>query len=118
MWWQPTDVLQNYVMERGDMTSYTSLAAFSEATGQERHGVILDYDALEHVPMDDPSKPEAVYTPEGIDFTPKAGSAALDAGCVLPNITDGYIGKAPDLGAVERGAKPVVYGPRTGSRHP
>lgn len=37
------------------------------------------------------------------DGYPTAGSAAIDAGVVLPGITDGYQGKAPDLGAYEFG---------------
>jgi len=30
----------------------------------------------------------------------------------LPNITDGFLGKAPDLGAYEYGAPLPHYGPR------
>jgi hypothetical protein len=33
---------------------------------------------------------------------------------VIPNVTDGYVGAAPDLGALEVGAPSPVYGPRTG----
>ena len=33
---------------------------------------------------------------------PESGSKAIDAGVVIPNITDGFQGKAPDLGAYER----------------
>ena len=40
------------------------------------------------------------------DGVPTADSEAIDAGVVLPGITDGFTGKAPDLGAYERG-KPV-----------
>jgi hypothetical protein len=31
---------------------------------------------------------------------------------VLPNVTDGYNGRAPDLGALERGQDMPHYGPR------
>ena len=41
-----------------------------------------------------------------------ATSAAVDAGVVIPNITDGFTGKAPDLGAYELGALLPQYGPR------
>ena len=37
---------------------------------------------------------------------PTADSAAVDAGLVIPGITDGFTGAAPDLGAYERG-KPL-----------
>jgi hypothetical protein len=41
-----------------------------------------------------------------------AKSAAIDAGVVLPNINDGFAGKAPDLGAHELGKPMPAYGPR------
>jgi hypothetical protein len=37
------------------------------------------------------------------DGYPVAGSKAIDAGVVIPGITDGFKGKAPDLGAYEFG---------------
>ena len=37
------------------------------------------------------------------DGYPTAGSAAIDAGIVIEGITDGFTGKAPDLGAYEFG---------------
>ena len=42
----------------------------------------------------------------------KPGSAAIDRGVVLPNINDGFAGKAPDLGALEAGQPLPIYGPR------
>lgn len=36
---------------------------------------------------------------------PTAGSGAIDAGLVMPGITDGFHGKAPDIGAYEFGGK-------------
>jgi len=44
------------------------------------------------------------------DGLPVAGSAAVDAGVDIPGITDGYKGKAPDLGAYEYGAEHWVAG--------
>jgi hypothetical protein len=46
------------------------------------------------------------------DLRLKAGSAAVDAGVVLPNVNDNYTGKAPDLGAYELGQDLPHYGPR------
>ena len=37
------------------------------------------------------------------DFSPKSGSAIIDAGAVISGITDGYQGSAPDMGAFESG---------------
>jgi len=41
-----------------------------------------------------------------------AGCAAVDAGVILPNINDGFVGGAPDLGAYELGKPLPTYGPR------
>lgn len=40
----------------------------------------------------------------GQDGVPTADSGAVDAGVAIPGITDGFVGKAPDVGAYERGA--------------
>lgn len=36
----------------------------------------------------------------------------IDVGEVLPNFNDGFVGKAPDLGAFEKGAPPLEFGRR------
>jgi hypothetical protein len=47
-----------------------------------------------------------------LDFRLKPGSPAIDAGVELPSITDGFTGKAPDIGAFETGRPLLQYGPR------
>jgi len=96
--------------------SYKTLQEFSQATGQEQHGVLVDYDIFQNVKKADPEKPGEVFFAKDFDFRLVPGSKAVDAGCVLPNINDGYSGAAPDLGALEIGAPEVIYGPRTGNR--
>lgn len=91
---------------------YGTLREYSEAAGQDRHSVLVDYDVFAHVGMPDRSDPQRVYTPDGFDFSLRAGSAAVDAGVVLPTITDGFTGRAPDLGAFEVGRPAFHYGPR------
>ncbi len=91
---------------------YGTLKDYQEATGQERHSVLVDYDVFVRVPKPDASDPQRVYTPEGLDFSLRPASAAVDAGVVLPTITDGFTGKAPDLGAFESGRPALHYGPR------
>jgi hypothetical protein len=91
---------------------YPSLQDYRAATGQEQHSVLVDYDVFAHVSKPDPSDPQRVYTPDGFDFSLRAGSAPIDAGVELPTITDGFTGKAPDLGAFESGRPPFHYGPR------
>ena len=121
VYWQPTETMQDYSFTgrgRGnnradEVLRFDSLKAFNAATGQERNGVMLDYDVFERVQPPDPEDPEHVYQVEELDFRLRAGSAAVDAGCVLPSLTDGFTGDAPDLGAYERGKPLPVYGPRT-----
>ena len=62
--------------------------------------------------LPDYRRPHKPYQPEAIDFRLRKGAAAVDAGLILPNINDGYTGRAPDLGAIERGEDAVIYGPR------
>ena len=44
------------------------------------------------------------------DYRPKASSPLVDAGVVFPPYTDGYVGKAPDIGAYELGGERWVAG--------
>jgi hypothetical protein len=89
-----------------------TLADFARRTGQERHGVTIDYNVFRNVRPPDPSRPHAIYPVGDLDFQLRPGSAAVDAGVVLPNVNDGFTGKAPDLGALELGQPVPVYGPR------
>ena len=91
---------------------FATLKAFTEATGQEKHGVLVDYDVFERAAAPDRSDPQRIYRPEAFDFRLKPGSAAVDAGVAIPNITDDVTGKAPDLGAYELGRPIPHYGPR------
>lgn len=91
---------------------FATLKEYSRATGQDRHSVLLDYDVFVNAPMPDYSDPTHVVPPESVDLQLRAHSKAVDAGQVLPNITDGYSGKAPDLGAYEYGQPVPHYGPR------
>jgi hypothetical protein len=92
--------------------SFATLKEYSRATGQDRHSVLLDYDTFVNAPMPDYSDPTHVVPPETVDLQLKARSRAIDAGTVLPSITDGFSGKAPDLGAYEYGQPEPHYGPR------
>ena len=74
--------------------------------------MVVDYDVFTRVPKPDQTDPQRIYSPDGFDFRLKPGSAAVDAGVVLPSITDGFTGRAPDLGARELGRELPHYGPR------
>jgi hypothetical protein len=95
---------------------YATLAEFSADTHQDTHSVLLDYDVFVHVPpLDarDVKTVQKVYNADDLDFTLKPGSAAVDRGAIIPTVTDGYRGEAPDLGALESGQPAPHYGPRT-----
>jgi len=95
---------------------FTSLAQYSAETGQDRHSVLLDYDIFMHVPMLDAKDMKSVqklYNASDLDFRLKPGSAAVDKGMAIANVTDGFTGAAPDLGALEVGVPAPHYGPRS-----
>jgi hypothetical protein len=99
-----------------ELRRFRTLAEYSRATHQDEHSVLLDYDIFVNVPKldaQDLKRVQALYKGEELDFELKPGSAAVDRGVVLPNVTDGFTGKAPDLGALEVGEQPPHYGPRS-----
>ena len=94
---------------------YASFADYVKGSRQDQHSVTLDYAVFINVPQLDAKDLKAVqriYKAEDLNFQLKPGSAAVDRGVVLPNVTDGFNGKAPDLGALEVGHPAPVYGPR------
>lgn len=92
---------------------FKTLKEYQDATGQERHSRLVDFNVFVNVKKPDPNDPQHLYNPEDYDFRLRPGSAAVDAGVVLPTINDEYTGKAPDLGAFETGTPRLHYGPRT-----
>jgi hypothetical protein len=94
---------------------YATLAEYSAATGQDTHSVLVDYDIFVNVPQlnaQDPVQRTTVFDITGVDFRLKPNAVAVDRGAVIPNVTDGYTGQAPDLGALEVGQPVPHYGPR------
>jgi hypothetical protein len=78
----------------------------------ERHAVLVDAATVFASGLGRPADYEQQFDPAKIDLSLKARSAAVDAGQVLPNVNDGFTGKAPDLGAYELGRPLPHYGPR------
>jgi hypothetical protein len=60
----------------------------------------------------DPKTVQRLYDFKALDFRLRPGAVAVDRGVSLPNINDGFNGKAPDLGALEAGQPLPTYGPR------
>ena len=105
----------DYEIEPKQAPRFATLAELAAVTGQETHGIEIDYDIFEDLkaPLPpDSSKPGKPYDGVSLNFRLRAGSKAVDAGVKLPNINDGFTGRAPDLGAYEVGQPAPVYGPR------
>jgi hypothetical protein len=88
-------------------TSFASLAELQART-TEVHAVQIDPDVFA-TPATVPAVFPGVPPP---DLALAPAGVAIDAGAVLPGITDGFTGAAPDLGAYEAGVPPPAYGPR------
>lgn len=101
-----------YEPSASDGKTFATLAELRAGTGQETHGIEVDFNDFERLVPPDPSNRHAVYHAMDLDFRLKPGSKAVDAGVVLPTVNDGFKGRAPDLGALEVGAPEPVYGPR------
>ncbi len=98
-----------------EQRQFSTLAAYSQATNQDRHSVLVDYDIFVNVPKldaQDRTTVQRVYKAEDFDFRLRPESAAIDRGTSLAGITEGFSGKAPDLGALELGRPLPHYGPR------
>src|SRR5262245_20006046 len=94
---------------------FPTLEAYAQATKQDQHSVLVDYDVFVKVTKldaKDLATVQRLYKAEDFDFRLRAGSAAVDRGTVLPNVTDGFTGQARDLGALEVAQPLPIYGPR------
>jgi hypothetical protein len=112
LWLGPAAGQRLYEPKTGDWKNYRTLADFRAATGQEAHGLEVDFDIFETMKPPDPAKRHAVYHAMDLNFRLKPSSKAVDAGVVIPTVNDGFGGRAPDLGAIEVGGPEPKYGPR------
>ncbi len=87
---------------------YRTMKEFVENTGQMKHAVRVDWDVFAENAR--PAGYHQIDQPNPLQLRP--GSAAVDAGLVLPGINDGFHGHAPDLGCYELGKPAPRYGPR------
>ena len=101
---------------------YQSLQKFTQSTGQEEHGMNVEYNIFikasapqfkafnkKHEGL---GRAYPVYHPGKFDFRLRESSKPVDAGIVLPGINENSTGKAPDLGAYEIGIPVPHYGRR------
>ena len=111
-WLAPGNGRVMYEPEPGDWKTFSTLEEFRAVTGQEEHGLELDFDIFEEMSAPDPAKRHAVYHATELNFRLKPGSKAVDAGVRIPTVNDDFSGEAPDLGALEAGRPAPHYGPR------
>jgi hypothetical protein len=112
MWKSPPFSIRADYAAKREERKFKTLQAYSEATGQDKHSILIDYGIFQKVSAPDPSDPRKLYKPDDFDFQLRPGSAAVDAGIRLPNINDDFTGRAPDLGAYEINQPAPHYGPR------
>jgi hypothetical protein len=111
-WLAPKPGETIYEPTQDDWKTFATLAEFRAATGQEKHGIEVDFDIFEKLVPPDPAQRHAVYHAMDLNFRLKPGGKAVDAGERLPTINEDFTGKAPDLGALETGKPEPHYGPR------
>ena len=95
--------------------NFKTLEEYQKATDQDQHSILIDYnDFVKVTKLDghDLKTVQKLYKAEDFDFGLKPTSKAVDAGVVISNVTDGFTGKAPDMGAYETGQPVPHYGPR------
>jgi hypothetical protein len=90
------------------LVSYATFAAM-QAGGLETHGVLM-VPPIFASGLAAPVSYTVTLPPQ--DVTLDVAANAIDRGVVLPNVTDGFTGAAPDLGALERGCPAPVFGVR------
>jgi hypothetical protein len=108
----PSQLAREYAPAAADWRAFGTLAELSAATGQETHGLEVDYDIFEHLQGPAAGQRHAVYHAMDLNFRLKADAKVVDAGVRLPTVNDDFVGSAPDLGALESGRTGPHYGPR------
>jgi hypothetical protein len=92
--------------------NYRTIEDLRKGAGQEEHGVQMPIKGLFASGAMPPANSVDRSEPSANDLRLADKTAAVDAGYAFPGITDGFTGKAPDLGAYELGSELPHYGPR------
>lgn len=111
-WLAPAAGQTAYTADASQWRTFSSLKELQGATGQETHGIEVDFDIFERMSPPDPTQRHAVYHAMDLNFALRPNSKAVDAGKPIPTINEGFAGKGPDLGAIETGKPLPKYGPR------
>ena len=98
---------------RLEQRQFPTLAAYSQATSQDRHSVLVDYDIFVNVPKldaQDRKTVQRVYKAEDFDFRLKPGSAAVIEARRSRGLPMASAGRRRNLGALELGQSLPHYG--------
>lgn len=87
---------------------FTDLPSLHQAIGIEQHGIVLER-ARDFLPMEVSKDMPGAQTPL---IRLSEQSIAKDVGVPVPNLSEQFEGKSPDLGAFELGRSIPHYGPR------
>ncbi len=117
-WLAPKPGQTVYEPKPEDWRAFPTLGEMRAATGQEAHGIEVDYDIFENLVPPDAKQRHAVYHAMDLNFQLKPGGKAVDAGAVIPTLNEDFAGRAPDLGALESGKPPLRYGPNWLKKEP
>lgn len=104
----PDGVFAFNLVSAGGYQKLPNFAAV-QAAGLETHGVLVEKTVFASGLAAPPSYTTKMPPP---DASLSPGSVAVDHGVRLANVNDGYVGAAPDLGAIEVGCAPPAYGVR------
>jgi len=131
--WLPTgglgaDRIVKHTVSRNNILHVRTPQNHSASNNRRNIGNDFDYDLYNgRIPQGHEVhgiRGEPVYEPNaGFDLPTKTGrfqlaptSPGVNAGEPIPNFSDGYSGKAPDIGAHQRGAPPMRFGVSAGRR--
>jgi hypothetical protein len=97
---------------------YRTLAELHASGNLYQHVVLVDPTTAFASGIQPPADHKTQFPVTRNDLRLRRGSAAIDAGERLPNVSDSFRGRAPDLGAYELGQPLPHYGPRPASSPP
>jgi hypothetical protein len=103
------DGMFRFNLPPGGVVSHASFAAM-QAAGMETSGLLLA-EPIFAGGLVAPASYALTLAPQ--DVTPDATSAAVDAAGALANVSTAFAGTGPDLGAIERGCPPPIFGVRS-----
>ena len=93
----------------GSNLVYQDFAAMKAAAVVEKDGTLLN-EPLFASGLVAPATSQPLFAAKGVALAD--GSNAIDAAEPIDGINDGWLGKAADLGAIEKGCDEPLYGPR------